>query len=204
MLHDDVIVLASGPSVRDYNIRDLEKCGFLIAVNASALYSKPNIALTMDRRAAEYCYPAWQVQGVPEIWIREGIAKNFAIKKNTRQFACDIASTKLELEKPILNASNSGTAGLMLAARKAKKRIFLLGFDMQRHREEGDPYWHPAYPWNLQGATKNGKLQEWAAEFADIAAQMRNINLQVYNVNHMSKITVFPTITYNEFRNLTL
>jgi hypothetical protein len=199
----DVIVLASGCSVADYNLRDLETRGTLIAVSGAALYVKPHIALSMDRRVAEYCYPMWRNQGVPEIWLRSCIARNFTPAKDTRMFTHDIDNpTSMSLTKGFLNGSNTGTCALNLALQLQPKRIFLLGFDMQRG-DKNEPYWHPPYPWNTEGGTKSGKLKEWSREFVSIASQCKMAGVVVSNVNHRSLITAFPVVDYARFRKVT-
>lgn len=198
----DVIILASGPSVREYNLRDLEMRGALIAINGAALYTKPAVALTMDRLVAEYCVPLWRIQGVPAIWIRKGIAKNFSPigcmefehEGNTPTFMTP------RMDK--LNGSNSSTCALNLALQLSPRRVYLLGLDMQRG-DDNLPYWHPPYPWNTTGAAKNRKLAEWAQEFADIKKQFDIHRIEIINVNHRSKITAFPVIAYDEFRRRT-
>lgn len=204
----DVIVLASGPSVQAYNLRDLEMRGKLIALNGAALYVKPHIALTMDRLVAEHCYPLWKIQGIPQIWLRSCIAKNFVPTPDTKLFqhtgSEQEQKTHMTLVAGALNGSNSGTCALNLAYTHFPDRLFLLGFDMQR----GDkplslPYWHPPYPWNTTGAPKNGKLGEWAREYEEISAQFKHQGTEVFNVNHRSRVEAFPIISYKDFERMT-
>lgn len=200
----DVIVLAAGPSVKEYNLRDLEKCGTLIAVNGSSLYTKPHIALTMDRLVAEFCYPIWRTQGVPQIWIRKGIAKNFKPAANTVEFEHDGDAPKKMTYKPgFLNGSNSGTCAFNLALQLKPHRVFMLGFDMIRFNKHCDPYWYPAFSWNQAGGTKDGNLKVWAEEYVSIAQQVTMLGIEVYNVNHTTRLNAFPVIPFTEFKRLT-
>lgn len=206
-MDSDIIVLAAGPSVKEYNIRGLEQRGHLIAVNGSALYTKPHVALTMDRLIAEFCYPIWKVQGVPEIWIRKGVMKNTKPGPDVTLFEHDGQrhGTEMSITHGYLNGSNSGTCAFNLALQRAtinSGRIFMLGFDMIRFNKNCDPYWYPAFEWNKAGGTKDGNLKVWAEEYFEIAKQIP-LNVKVYNVNHESRLKVFPTISYEKFRSMT-
>lgn len=202
-MHDTVILLASGPSVKQYNLRNLESRGTLIAISGAALYVKPHIAFTMDRLVAELCYPLWLIQGVPRILIRECIVKNFKVEPHSTQlFQHDGPATQMTLAPGKLNGSNTGACALNLAYQMTPRRVFLLGYDMQRG-PLNEPYWHPPYPWNTAGAAKNGKLAEWALEFREIARQFRACGIQVFNVNHRSKIDAFQTISFDSFEKMT-
>lgn len=208
-MHDDVIVLAAGPSVKQYNLRGLEDRGLLIAVNGAAIYQKCHVALTMDRKVAEFGYPIWQVQGVPEIWLRSCIAKNIKPDKNVTLFLHDGArdGTDMSMVPGTLNGSNSGTCAFNLALQRAvtgnTKRVFLLGYDMQRFDKDCNPYWYPAFEWNKAGGTKDGNLKVWAEEYNLLVPQVQKLGVQVFNVNHDSRLKAFPTITYDEFKKRT-
>lgn len=206
MLNDTIILLAAGPSVRQYNIRGLEERGHLIAINGAALYSKPHTAFSMDRKASEFCYSTWCVQGVPRIYLRACTIKSIEPGPNVTLFQHDGPDTKMTLGENALNGSNSGTCALnlayQLACRKGYKRAFLLGFDMQRD-EEARPYWFPPYEWNPSGSVKKGTYAAWAKEFDEIAVQFKEINVEVFNVNHRSLIQAFTTITFDRFREMT-
>lgn len=199
-----LIVLASGPSVREYNIRLLHRRGTLLGVNGAALYACVDIALTMDRLVAEYCYPIWRIQGVPDIWLRSCIAKNFRPAPDVNMFTN--ANTKgptFSYERGCLNGDNSGMCAMNLALQLRPERVFLLGFDYARLEHGDDPYWHPAYPWKPMGATTDGRLKEWAPEFAAVATAAKERGIAFYNVNHRSRITAFPVVSYKQFEEMT-
>lgn len=206
MPYENVIVLAAGPSVLKHNLRDLEQRGHLIAVNGASIYTKPHVAFTMDRLIAQHCFPIWQTQGVPEIWLRRGVAKGVTLTPNTTQFAHDGKDSHLNMtfEHGKLNGSNSGTCAFNLALQRATNRIFLLGFDMIRFNHICDPYWYPAFSWNTAGGTKDGNLREWAEEF-DILKKQVPEPVQVYNVNETqtTRLTAFPIISYASFQRMT-
>ena len=207
-MQSDIIVLAAGPSVKEYNLRGLEERGLLIAVNGASIYQKCHIAFTMDRLIAEHCYPIWKVQGPPEMWIRRGVMKNTKPGADVTQFEHDgnREGTTMSMRPGYLNGSNSGTCAFNLALQRAvisKGRVFLLGYDMIRFDKNCAPYWYPGFVWNPAGGTKDGNLKVWAEEYVDIARQVRALGVQVYNVNHETRLTAFPVITYDKFRSMT-
>lgn len=199
-----LIVIASGPSVRGYNIRGLARRGTVLGVNGAAMYAGADIALTMDRLVAEYCYPIWKVQGVPEIWLRRCTVKSFKPAPDVKLFENSNSKDPVFSYDPLcLNGDNSGMCAMNLMLQMKPERVFLLGFDYSRISEKTCPYWHPAYPWNPLGSTPDGRLKEWAPEFDAVAAAAKERGIAVYNVNHRSRITSFPVITYKQFEDLT-
>lgn len=201
----DLILLASGPSVREYDLRGLETRGHLVGVNGSAMYAKVAVALTMDRLVAEFCYPYWKIQGIPDIWIRRSETRNLgALSSNVHLFANSNAKHALmTMEADALNGDNSGMCALNYAFQRRPERVFLLGFDMARVAPKDAPYWHPAYPWSPTGSTSDGRLREWAEEFSQPASMFKAHGIEVYNVNHRSRITAFPVISFKDFLGMT-
>lgn len=201
----DLVLLASGPSVREYNLRGLETRGHLVGVSGSAMYAKVAVALTMDRLVAEYCYPIWKIQGVPDIWIRRSEARNLGVlHSNVHLFANSNAKHALmTMEADTLNGDNSGMCALNYALQRRPERVFLLGFDMARIAPKDSPYWHPAYPWNPAGGSTDRRLAEWAEEFQLASTAFKAFGIEVYNVNHRSRITAFPVISFKDFLEMT-
>lgn len=197
----DVIVLGGGASVMDYQIRHLEEHGYLISVNDAALYTKPDVAFTMDRVWLESRQLILKTLVPPAIYYRRNTPKNFVPPQQWISYEHDEGyPTLMTKQQGKLNGSNSGTCAINLAFQLLPKRAFLLGFDMQ-HGPNGELHWYPDYPW--VGGTKKGKLREWAEEFADIAKQFKEAGIEVFNVNHRSLIKSFPVISYEDFMRMT-
>jgi len=198
----NVIVLAGGASVAAYNLRGLEERGRLIAVNDSALYTKCQVAFTMDRLWLEGRQKLLKTLNPPEVWYRWKTPKNFTPPKLWHVYAHTDGARGMTDEVGRLNGSNSGTCALNYVYQRtlARDRIFLLGFDMQRG-EHGEKHWYPDYPWALEQntGTKPGTYEDWSREFDGIAQQFRALNADVFNVNHRSLITAFQTISYKHF-----
>lgn len=200
----DVIVLAGGHSVQSYNLRDIEERGHLIAVNDSALYTKCDVAFTMDRLWIEGRQLLLKTLNPPEIWYRDKTVKNFLPPSHWHCYwhSETTEPTHMEKEPGKLNGSNSGTCALNLAFQRANARVFMLGFDMQRG-SGGEKHWYPDYPWNNGGGTKQATLEEWAREFDMIASHFKKAGIQAFNVNHRSLISAFPVVSYTEFLRMT-
>lgn len=201
----DVIVLAGGASVMQYNLRDIEHRGYLIAVNDAAIYTKCHVAFTMDRLWLEGRQLLLKVLQPPEIWYRKGTPKNFEPPYTWNAFVHDEGyPTLMTKQHGRLNGSNSGTCALNRAFQLRPERVFLLGFDMQRG-PKNEKHWYPDYPWaaDEKSGTKRGTYNEWAQEFADIAMQFSRENIEVFNVNHRSLIEAFRTISFDDFLRMT-
>lgn len=179
-----------------YNLRHIEQKGWIIGVNDAALYTRADIAITRDRLWFESRVDLLRTLGIPQTWVHADIVKDSAlpVKRYISAYAVeDITETKLY-------DSNSGSAALSLAYILKPRRVFLLGFDMQRGPND-QKHWYPDYPWGY--TTKPGKFKTWAEEFADFAKIFARQNIEVFNVNHRSAVKFFPTIDFNQFRAMT-
>lgn len=209
----DTIVLAGGSSVAEYRLRDIERRGFLIAVNDSSLYTKCDVAFTMDRKWIEARQLLLKTLSPPSIWYRKGTPKNFLPPLDWKAFVHDAGyPTLMTKQEGKLNGSNSGTCALNLAFQRAvnlrlqsiASRVFMFGFDMQRG-PEGQKHWYPDYPWadETHNGTKPGTFMDWANEFEDIYRQFKTEQLEVYNVSHRSLVGAMPKISFGEFLRIT-
>lgn len=200
----DVIVLAGGASVMDYNIRGLDERGYLIAVNDAAIYTKCHIAFTMDRLWLEGRQLLLKTLNPPQIWYRKGTPKCFVPPPNWKAFEHSEDHPSVMTRLPgKLNGSNSGTCAINLAFQLQPERVFLFGFDMQRGPNK-EKHWYPDYPWVSDGGgTKPGTYSDWANDFHEIARQFKEAGIDVFNVSQRSLITNFPRIEYTDFLRMT-
>ncbi len=170
----------------------------MVGINESAVLKKNHIGLTMDRLWAEHRARRYFVENEGELWVRKGADKHLPQHPRLIQFNCDHEATQMSEEPHTLNGTNSGMCALNYAYHCRPERVFLFGFDMQRG-PNNEPYYHPPYEWNPEGATKPGKYKEWEKQFTEIAKQFNAIKCVVYNVNNRSKIECFPKISYEGF-----
>lgn len=133
-------------------------------------------------------------------FIRDAALKNIADRPEwLRPFACDYKSTTFSPDPKTLNGTNSGLCALNVAFLLKPKRVYLVGFSMNRS-PNGAAYWYKHYDWGKpEGNTKDGKYAEWAAELVHVAEQFKAAGIEVLNVSLTSSIDAFRKITPTDF-----
>lgn len=213
----DVTIVAGGWSAANVPVDRL--AGRIIAVNeAAALLPVWHHAVSMDRLWAEsrlHLVLLRSMEDSPhgEVWIRRNALQNFKpesleVWRNLHPFECrhdsDEFSPVLRTGgKVYINGRSSGACALNLAWHLKPRRLFLVGYDMNRS-PRGDAYWHPPYPWSSrQGGTSNGKYAAWARGIAHARGRFDEIGTAVFNVSPSSAIAAFRKITPAEYLELT-
>jgi hypothetical protein len=191
-----ISVVAGGWSVSQ--VDQLQIPGTIIAVNDSAIHlPRCDLIVSMDRLWAEYRFPELRKMMKPA-HIRRAALANIRDKWPwLNSFECDHTSTRFSSQRGVLNGTNSGLCGFNLAWQMRPEKILLFGFDMQRG-PNGEPYWHPPYPWSEKGATKNGKYAEWSKQFSRAAQICADAGIDVAVVGD-SAIDVFRKIPSSDF-----
>lgn len=194
-----VIIIAGGPTVASYEVRDLRRYGQVVGVNDAAVLCKVDVGLSMDRLWAENRCRDFFLRNSGDLWLREEATKNLPTHPRLRTFACDYRSSVLSDIPETFNGTHSGLCALNFAYQQRPKEIYLLGYDMCRAKG-GEPYWYPPYPWaNPDGGTKDGSYARWAASFGDAAKEIAEAGIQVFNVTHRSALDAFPKISFKDF-----
>ena len=124
-LHDVVIVAAAGNSVKDMDLKEIRKRGYLIGVKNCAWLLNADIGLSLDRKwATEYGDKLqgkpWLLYRYPGQWSWEGL----------EQFS----SNKIELFSEKKNSGLVNTLGIL----KLKKRVLifrLIGYRILKKRK---------------------------------------------------------------------
>lgn len=209
----DITIVASGWSARPVVHR---LGGTIIAVNGAATALKGvhvNYALTMDRLFFEGNYPSLFLAVMSDspagkVWVRRSAIQNFNDKTFgihaplIEIFDCDYETPVFAEERGKLNGTNSGGCAMNLAYQLRPKRLFMVGFDMNRDAN-GNAYWHEPHPWAAkQGSTTKGKYSAWAKEFRKMVPFFNRIGCEVFNVSLTSAITAFPKIPPREYFKL--
>lgn len=200
----DYILIAGGWSAQRYQLdkQDLRDRGTVVGINESAVLTRVTFALTMDRLWLEKRIETLDFLGVP-VWYRQCTAKNVDPRKyNMIGFKGDVKSPGLSRDQHILFGSNSGVCAINLAFQHEAKRIFLIGYDMQKG-PKGQAHWHPDYAWRPGGATTSGKFNQWQKEFSAIARDLKAAGIEVYNVSEHSALKEFPKIKWEQFLEMT-
>lgn len=201
-MRSDITIVSGGWSVADIDLTKL--VGFVIAVNDSGLLvPRADAVVSMDRLWTEHRWPKLMELG-RKTWLRRSAVQNIPkIDLNSATwltvFECNNETNDFSDEPSRLNGTNSGACALNLAYLLKPRRLFLLGFDMNRS-PKGRPYWYEPYPWaNQNGGTSNKRYREWAAQFEQCAVSFRSTGTEVLNVSPRSAIDVFPKITPKQY-----
>lgn len=211
-----ITIIGGGWSVRNVNLEKLP--GLVIAVNDSALHApRWDIALSMDRLWTENrLEPVLARPALPDpitgkfmakqIWLRrsavQNIRQDILDAYGLKVFDCDHTTNVFTETEGRLNGTNSGACALNLAFQLKPRRLFLLGFDMNRS-PAGDAYWYPPYPWtDRAGATSSGKYARWATQFEVASCEFQGIGCEVFNVSPASAIPSFRKITPRDLEKL--
>jgi hypothetical protein len=198
----DLSIVSGGWSVADVDLSKL--VGFVIAVNDSGvLVPRCDAIVSMDRLWTEHRWSKLFEMG-RSTWLRRSAIQNIPPIDRTMAtwlnvFECDHESSVFSDDPTRLNGTNSGACALNLAYLLKPRRLFLLGFDMNRS-PKGRPYWYEPYPWaNQNGGTGNKRYKEWASQFEQAAASFRSVGTEVFNVSPRSAIDVFQKITPKKY-----
>lgn len=174
----NIIVLAGGESVKDFDYRWIDQYGcYVIGVNDAFRYAPVDCVVSMDRKFLEGRWDelkefkggvylrenAYRVNKKPETFPNLHI---FECNHETDHFAADSSMT--------LNGRSSGHCAINLAYRLRPKNLYLFGFDMQ-----GGHWWQP-YPWAKEklGVRSN----EWIQAFETIKPYFTAIECNTFIV----------------------
>lgn len=198
----DITIVGGGWSVADVDLTRL--AGFVIAVNDSGLLlPRSDAIVSMDRLWTEHRWPKL-VELKQKTWLRRSAVQNIPRDQLNAADWLTVFSNNNETNRfsdnpSRLNGTNSGACAMNLAYLMRPRRLFLLGFDMNRS-PKGKAYWYPPYPWaNQNGGTGNKRYKEWASQFDECAAAFRSAGMEVFNVSPRSAIDVFQKITPQQY-----
>lgn len=199
MSDNEITILAGGWSAAFLDLTALR--GLVIGVNDAAVRARCDCAVSMDRLWTEHRWHFLMALSRPA-YIRTAALKNIRERPTwLTPFECNYKDNTFSTEPTILNGTNSGACAINLAFQMQPKRLFLVGFDMNRSPNiENRPYWYPDMPWTKSGgATTNGKYAEWAGQFDDAARAFGAAGVEVFNVSMTSAIRSFPKISPEEY-----
>lgn len=201
----DITIVAGGWSA---GLVDLDKLhGSVIAVNDAALHlSWWNHCVSMDRkwtesRLASVVLRSMEDSPFGEIYIRREALQNFppeaiSATPNITPFGCDHETDEFSRNRMTLNGRNSAQCAMNLAYQLAPRRLFLVGFDLNREPSTGKAYWYKSYPWSTpQGGSSAKKYTDWAAGYNVAARYFEQLGCEVFNVSMTSAVRAFPRIT---------
>lgn len=188
---DTALVLASGPSLREFiRTGTIPEGVRTVAVNSS-IFAAP---------AADVVF------GVDFMWwkvnhrhvTRESRAQQWTTDRSAAErfglnFVRAVHESGLHPTRVATNG-NSGAAAISFAALAGAKRILLLGFDM-RLGDNGERHWHPDHP---APCTQAQPFADWLYKFDAIAAEAGRQGIEIVNCTPDSALTTFPMMSLEE------
>lgn len=187
---NNIIIIAGGASVSEYDLTGLDDIGYVIGVNDSFLnYKGCNCGLTMDRVWMEARIDMVLKKKKP-FFVRQSAVKFINEKADSdfiRLYDC-LETHELSHDPGKLNGTSSGMCALNLAIQLKPDFVYLLGFDMNGGRW----YQYDFKNWEPKG----DKFNKWINQFREISKKHTNI----INVNHKSALNCFPSMSYEKFR----
>ncbi|MFN3585181.1 hypothetical protein [Phenylobacterium sp.] len=179
---ETAVVVASGPSAAEADLRGCPGRARVIAVNESwRLHRGADVLYACD--------PGWWVyrHGVPEfeglrITADAGAAEHFGISHVALQEGQHRILTE---PGQIGDGGNSGFQAVNLAVQFGARRIVLVGFDYR-----GD-HWHGRHGGNLANPGAN-QLAVWSQRLDAEAARLRSLGLEVFNTSPTSALRAYP------------
>jgi len=188
---ETVYIIGGGPSLKDFKWEWLlgKKT---IAIN-KAFYSYPQ---------ADILY--W-TDGRFYNWYKDDIdnfkGKKYTITPTYPGIAQDInvlkRGQKLGLEKErdtLSHGNNGGYAAINLAFHLGAKRIVLLGYDMGNNGTIS--HFHEGYPTHTTG--DQIYKSQFIPAIESLGPLLKNAGIEVYNASMVSKLGVFPKITFEK------
>lgn len=139
-------------------------------------------------------------------WYKDDILRHPARKitcariehPNVERFRFSSKNEPLSFKNGVLRGGNSsGYAAINLAVQMGVKKIYLLGFDLQRNIDAVSN-WHNAYP----ATTDDPAYKEMLRPFTKLSQALHDLNVEVVNVVNPSvdsALTCFAKMSFDEF-----
>lgn len=180
---ETAVVVASGPSAGETDLRSCRGRARVIAVNESW-------RLHRDADVLYACDPGWWVyrRGVPEftglrITADAGAAEHFGL----RHIALEDGAHRIMTEPGrIGDGGNSGFQAVNLAVQFGARRIALVGFDY------AGEHWHGRHDGHLANP-RTDQLALWARRLDAEADRLRGLGVEVINTAPASALRAYPT-----------
>ena len=183
---EDVFIIGGGPSIKDLDLDKLLAGFKVLGINDGYKYECCDACFFGDTVWwSHHCDELKSFRG--EIYSTSGVHDPTIRHLDLTPVGFTDDKTKLAWN------SNSGMAGINLAAHLGAKRIFLLGFDM-RFGDDGQPNWHP----NIRKVNQNtykGMLNrelQMVKQMKNLFPELECINVEVVKdwsmMKHLPKV----------------
>jgi hypothetical protein len=157
----------------------------------------------------------WVMEGKLDSFSSTNIKERYTKYEGIKAFLCPLSFNDFEtdnvyivrrtleecisfdLYEGIYGGNNSGFGALMLAIALGANPIYLLGYDMKMKVQS---HWHDGYPGQLLEPLAV-KLQSYRELLEKFAPLIKNLGINVINLNPDSAVTCFPFDTIDNVLN---
>jgi hypothetical protein len=192
--NDFCIIIAGGPSAKDYDYQNFRDAGKFIVVNNSwALAPWADVILCADGRWWGFYYQ--DIKELPAIKV--------TLDQATATHYPQVHLLKLIRSKRTLLVDEPGTVGLLgnsgsyalnLAVQFKCKKIILCGFDF--HINNG-MHWHGKHVKGLNNPLAV-RLEHWRKLLDHEAGTLQKLGVEVINASKISALQKYPKISLGE------
>jgi hypothetical protein len=203
-------LLGGGLSLENFNPHLLDN-ELTLGINKSFLHFNPTANYSMDRvffnlvtqptnDPKEQLYvDGWRNYTNPKIFLHPNDGKSYSsdiFMVNKLQEKC----ISLDLEKGIYSGSNSGFGALMIAIALGANPILLLGYTMKTVVKDGveRTHFHNGYSGQNLDAFRR-RLVRFAAQFAEFAPKIKQMGIEVINLDPTSAMDCFPKMSFEQY-----
>lgn len=189
--HRVVAVIASGPSLADWQVEHVtERGAFCIATNTSfRKLLRPGLVYGCDASWWER-YAAEVIAAGHEGWTQNAEA---ARRHGLRHIPAAKRPGLSRTPGVIHHGANSGFQAINLAYHMAPTLIVLLGLDMQH--TGGRAHWHADHP---DGMPNAGGIEHWQRNFIPLARDLAAEGVRVVNCSTETALTCFERANVRE------
>lgn len=185
---DCVAIVASGPSIKSFDLSILKDRIHVIAI-------KTSIDLCPWAEVVYGCDDPWWIdrKGLPhykglKLTHGQQIASAY---KDIHRVEIVISKDDMLVEKPlqISNGGNSGHQALNIAVQFGVTDVILIGFDLH---ERGGVHWYGRNKWDRASNPMQSNYNRWNKGFDIAAKSLRALGVTVVNASMESEVRAFP------------
>jgi hypothetical protein len=188
---DTVLILASGPSLRDFIREGSIPAGVrTIAVNSS-IFAAPvaDVCLALDFMWWKMHHQQVRKQSKAACWTTDRSAgERFGVNVVRAVHESGLHPTR------VATHGNSGAAAISFAVLTGAKRVLLLGMDMAPD-EKGEGHWHGSHP---KPCAQGQPFADWTYKMDALARACEKAGVEVVNCSTRTVLTCFPRMTLEE------
>jgi len=196
-----LIIVGGGPSLRNYDIKDLRSRGRVVLLNDAAMFCKGDVLFSMDANWIKRSTDMINSFEGEEVWlvVSDHQQQQAYVRpvRHLKKMSSKVTTLSRTTDQ-IYCAGNAGFAVLNLALLKGARLIYLLGYDMGKGVHE---QWHKSEEaLSLPKRVRNPQYYaRWAQRIEEISQVLREKGIRVINCNPASSLKCFEFSSYETF-----